>query len=333
MVKLNTFLVLIFALLLFFVFGEFIYLFVLLPRSTNQRTSIITQKDLIETTSIQNNNTENKKSAEIIPESDKKTINSFISNVPQDSKIFVYDAIVGLLKDTNHYFTSNNRPKLQLINIPKIDLTTFINLLSKSEVDFVALDITDDYEKEFIRLPNHPKLKSITFGDLINNISLPENKKKETILLSYTGARAYIAANYLTSQGYSNIKVMQGGVLLWSKVENKNEKLTLPLNKPLKLIYDNVRLISKDELSVLSENTSKDIIILNLSEQSAKSLYMQTMSTKDIAAYINSLPKQRKYILQCDSSLSCWDAAVFWFKANKQINIIGYTGYTFKQTN
>lgn len=76
------------------------------------------------------------------------------------------------------------------------------------------LDTRGPDEYETMRLGIGETL--IPLGALRQRLSeLPEDKTTEIICFCKISLRGYEAANYLEAQGYSNVKVMEGGIMAW----------------------------------------------------------------------------------------------------------------------
>ncbi len=80
--------------------------------------------------------------------------------------------------------------------------------------DFLLLDVRGPGEYEQMRLGVGEEL--IPLGSLRNSLDkLPKDKDKEIIVYCKISLRGYEASCFLTAQGYTNIKVMEGGLLAW----------------------------------------------------------------------------------------------------------------------
>lgn len=80
--------------------------------------------------------------------------------------------------------------------------------------DFLLLDVRGPGEYEQMRLGVGEEL--IPLGSLRNSLDkLPKNKDKEIIVYCKISLRGYEASCFLTAKGYTNVKVMEGGVITW----------------------------------------------------------------------------------------------------------------------
>jgi len=80
--------------------------------------------------------------------------------------------------------------------------------------DFLLLDVRGPAEYEQMRLGIGEEL--IPLGTLRNNLGkLPRDKDKEIVVYCKISLRGYEASCFLISQGYTNVKVMEGGVITW----------------------------------------------------------------------------------------------------------------------
>jgi len=80
--------------------------------------------------------------------------------------------------------------------------------------DFLLLDVRGPEEYEQMRLGVGEEL--IPLGSLRNNLDkLPRDKDKEIITYCKISLRGYEASCFLTAQEYTNVKVMEGGLVAW----------------------------------------------------------------------------------------------------------------------
>ena len=62
----------------------------------------------------------------------------------------------------------------------------------------------------------------IPLGALRNRMSeLPEDKSKEIICFCKISLRGYEAASLLEAHGWTNVKVMEGGIMVWPFAREK----------------------------------------------------------------------------------------------------------------
>jgi rhodanese-related sulfurtransferase len=80
--------------------------------------------------------------------------------------------------------------------------------------DFFLLDVRGPDEYEQMRLGRGEVL--IPLGKLRTSLDkLPKDKHKEIVVYCKISLRGYEAACFLESEGYTNVKVMEGGVIAW----------------------------------------------------------------------------------------------------------------------
>ena len=85
--------------------------------------------------------------------------------------------------------------------------------LDKGEKPFL-LDVRGKDEFEAMRLGIGEVL--IPLGALRNSLDkLPSDKSKEIIVYCKISLRGYEAATFLTQIGYTDVKVMEGGLVAW----------------------------------------------------------------------------------------------------------------------
>ena len=95
-----------------------------------------------------------------------------------------------------------------------------LNERFKSEKKMVLLDVRNPEEYEEMRLGIGERL--IPLGQLRNRLNeLPEDKDVEIITWCKISLRGYEAALILQSNGFTNVKVLEGGIVSWPYVREK----------------------------------------------------------------------------------------------------------------
>lgn len=95
-----------------------------------------------------------------------------------------------------------------------------LNERFKSEKKMVLLDVRNPEEYEEMRLGIGERL--IPLGQLRNRLNeLPEDKDVEIITWCKISLRGYEAALILQSNGFTNVKVLEGGIVAWPYVREK----------------------------------------------------------------------------------------------------------------
>lgn len=95
-----------------------------------------------------------------------------------------------------------------------------LNERLKSEKKMVLLDVRNPEEYEEMRLGIGERL--IPLGQLRNRLNeLPEDKDVEIITWCKISLRGYEAALILQSNGFTNVKVLEGGIVSWPYVREK----------------------------------------------------------------------------------------------------------------
>jgi rhodanese-related sulfurtransferase len=85
--------------------------------------------------------------------------------------------------------------------------------VGRGEKPFI-LDVRGPDEYEAMRLGIGEKL--IPLGALRSRLAeLPADRGREIICFCKISLRGYEAARFLESQGYTDVKVMEGGILAW----------------------------------------------------------------------------------------------------------------------
>lgn len=80
---------------------------------------------------------------------------------------------------------------------------------------FVFIDVREPWEYEEFNLG----AELIPLGDLINRIwELEDHKNDEIVLHCKSGSRSGMAKSLMTSQGFTNVRNLTGGVIAWKDV-------------------------------------------------------------------------------------------------------------------
>ncbi len=247
------------------------------------------------------------------------TVNSKIVN-PTVLQSWATEEMQINLADLNSYFASKNQSKVTLQIVPSIDGATVLNKLKSDDNNFILLDVRERNELLSSNFDDFPNIKQIRLGNLINGQEQEIEKNKEIVVVSYTGVRAFIAANYLISKGYANTKILKGGMLQWI-----SDKLPLKTNRPLETIDDVLKYYTDKEIEKLTSNNQ--IIILQFGPYSNTTVNFSFMDDKNLNDYLKSLRTDKQYIISCSSNHYCFDATSFWYMTRKNISTIGFTGY------
>ena len=80
-----------------------------------------------------------------------------------------------------------------------------------SKTNCALIDVRELYEYESARIPNSTLVSLSVFNENINLI----NKDSSNYFLCGIGKRALKAAEYLSSLGYKNLYVIDGGIKAW----------------------------------------------------------------------------------------------------------------------
>jgi rhodanese-related sulfurtransferase len=90
----------------------------------------------------------------------------------------------------------------------------------KDNAPMVLLDVRNPNEFEEVRLGIGERL--IPLGQLRNRLNeLPEDKKIEIITWCKISLRGYEAALILQANGFTNVKVLEGGIATWPYTREK----------------------------------------------------------------------------------------------------------------
>jgi len=227
------------------------------------------------------------------------------------------------VKDVNAYFKEINHPSLVINNIPSVEAPYLLGLLNSIKKNYLVLDVREEYERLFYSFKKNSNILEIRLGDIINNKAMLDPillRKKEIIVVSSTESRASVAANYLHTQGYKDIKILKSGFL------PSVEQLPFQTRHPVELINLVLKYYSENE----AEDITAPTTILKFGPWSKSEDYyinMTVSNTSKLNNLIDSLSKKNLYLIQCTSNHYCYQAVNFWYLARNKISIIGYTGY------
>jgi rhodanese-related sulfurtransferase len=228
-----------------------------------------------------------------------------------------------ILANINAYLKTKNVPAIPRASVSRISNKTVLQHLQYKKKNFIVIDIREKYEQSRVKLSYFPNIHYIRLGDLINNKFSGIDKNTEVVIASFTENREIAAASYLLSQGFINVKILQGGLLLWS-----TDGLPLAVNT-----YEFNDIGKNDISSVLKPYTESEIkqvsssMILTFGNYSPTNVSMLVKDSETLTKYINALDPKKKYILSCEKSSadeSCWEALYFSYIAKNSITILGY---------
>ena len=112
-----------------------------------------------------------------------------------------------------------------LEKVKKIDAIELNQMLAKEEIKMV--DVRNHYESEVGRFENAITFQTETFRDQLKILPKELDKKKSRPLVLYCtgGIRCEKASAHLIKNGFSNVKVLKGGILNYAKkIKEKGEK-------------------------------------------------------------------------------------------------------------
>lgn len=250
----------------------------------------------------------------------KEAIDTFTKKLDKEIQVWMKNVIIVALDDLNSYLVQNNRSSISLSDIDMIDNSRLQEMLAWSKENRIILDVRDDYERKLIKLKG---VKVIRFGNLVNNEFDGLPKDTEIIVLCYTDARSFVAANYLRSQGFSNVKAYKGGVMAW--VKNKHP---VEVNRQFQFIWNVLPYLSETQVKKVKKEQSAEELLFTSYSSSLDIINSLLMSDEQLDAFIHTLSPEKKYIIRCTDHHHCFDAVSFVDRAkSKKIQFIGYTGY------
>lgn len=221
--------------------------------------------------------------------------------------------------DINQYLITKNRRIVTSHDIPTISNTALLEKLKSKDTNFTVIDIRERRETEtLIRMNDYPALRYIRTADLIYNFE-PIPKDTEIIIVGFTTNRETVAADYLIGEGYTDVKILKGGLLQWSL-----DNLPTSINK-----YSS-DIISSDNINSLLpflQNLPPNTELITFGAYSKADINLLIMDTLQLNKYIDSLPKDKEFVLRCETNKTCYEASHFWYIAKDKIKIIGYTGF------
>ncbi|MCK5758799.1 MAG: MBL fold metallo-hydrolase [Clostridiales bacterium] len=107
-------------------------------------------------------------------------------------------------------------PALKNIEVAYIDAPSLKKLID-SETPIQLVDVREAYELDD-NLGYIDGIANIPVGGLMTHLNkLGENKKQNIVIICHSGARAGLAAKELANTGYSNVKVLDGGMISYRR--------------------------------------------------------------------------------------------------------------------
>lgn len=248
---------------------------------------------------------------------DQKQSSSLINTEKNDGD----DDLKGALWGLNLYLSGQNMKTILKQDLVKIDNSELFEKLKSGDDRSIILDIREKYEWSINRLTGDAAVKYIRLGDVLSgkleNIPV---KEQEIVIVGFGETRASLAAYSLISQGYTNVKVLKGGILKWAM-----DNFPMEINNYQK---------DKDISKILKYFSDKDIkihggpvVLISFGPANLEGTLIQPIfwDTQKLTAYINSLSKDKKYVISCGSRKYCYEALYFWYDAKDVLNIVGYT--------
>jgi glyoxylase-like metal-dependent hydrolase (beta-lactamase superfamily II)/rhodanese-related sulfurtransferase len=105
-------------------------------------------------------------------------------------------------------------PSLENIEVKYID-ARMLNDLIEDKPDVMLLDVREPYELNE-ELGHIDGITNVPVGGLMSHLNkLGDDKGKDIVVICRSGARAGTAAKELTKEGYSNVSVLQNGMIGW----------------------------------------------------------------------------------------------------------------------
>ena len=242
-----------------------------------------------------------------------------IPKIELEKRVAYQGDIPAIYDDINQYLLLKNRPIITPHDIPTISNTALLEKLNSQDTNFAVIDIREPRETEtLIRLNDYPTLRYIRTADLINNFE-PIPKDTEIIIVGFTTNRETIAADYLIGEGYTNVKILKDGLLQWSL-----DNLPTSINKYSSdlINFDNI-----NSILLFLKNPPPNSQVITFGAFNKADVSLLTMDTPQLNEYIDSLSKDKEYILRCETNKTCYEASHFWYIAKDKIKIIGYTGF------
>lgn len=220
------------------------------------------------------------------------------------------------LNDLNLYLKSQSLPPVQPQNLNTISNYKLFDKLQNKE-NILVLDVREDHEWEVNRLPDEfSNIKHIRLGDLLTAKDVTD-KETQVVIISFGNSRANQAALYLLSKGYTNVSVLEGGIMQWG-IDNfpmainnyqsdKNISQVLTSIDPDNPVHGSAQFLSFGPASI---------------PNNIQAIYWDTQRLND---FITSLSSEQPFIIFCQDDKYCYEALFFYHHAKSKVNIVGYT--------
>lgn len=132
------------------------------------------------------------------------------------------------------------------IKIPVIKVQELHTALSTGKEKFTIIDVRNKEEYDISRLPN---AKRIGYNDFsIEKMWMVDRKYKIVLYSSTSAKRALVLAQYLTLMGFTDLHILEGGIIAWKNASYD----TYDANKALS---DKIHVGEKENVKLLKVGT------------------------------------------------------------------------------
>ncbi|MEZ4194775.1 MAG: rhodanese-like domain-containing protein [Candidatus Paceibacterota bacterium] len=218
--------------------------------------------------------------------------------------------IAELWNEYESLYTAESEINVRANSLDRSHETTWSNFLKIVDgQDYLIVDIREGYGYEFGRVTDSIHIR---FGDLINGDwqKLLSYKDKPIYIVCYVGSTGALTVNFLESKGFSKLYQPDGGVMKAVKTE-KNYPFIGTLDAPG--VSGNTNLISEGVFYDSIKDGAKIVDMRapahyenNLGLDISYQHFREFMTTKAIKMFVDNLNSNDKYVMLCDSELSCY---------------------------
>ena len=101
--------------------------------------------------------------------------------------------------------------------LPETDVETLSQRLSADPKTLQLIDVREPHELEIASLPNFVNLPLSQFPAWSETIHAQFDAETETIVMCHLGMRSAQMCQWLTAQGFTNVKNLSGGIDAYSR--------------------------------------------------------------------------------------------------------------------
>lgn len=216
--------------------------------------------------------------------------------------------------EPTYYAQSEVEARKTLLNNDRgVTWNDFMQVVDGGE--YLVVDIREGYGFDVGYVPNSIHIR---FGDLVNGQwrKLIPKKDIPIYIVCYVGSTGALTIDFLSGKGFTKLYQPEGGIIRAVSIEG-NYPFVGTLEAPG--VRGNTNLIDKYEFNKVVQAGSEIIDMRapshyedNLGFDISHRHFREFMTTEAVKSFVDSLDKQRSYVMLCDSELSCYQGEMLY---------------------